>query len=258
MHPTTADCPEDSDTPGNKVVYAVSRAYGNCVHCAMLFPERLQRTVKRVRVGSDSLLASDVEMEEFVAASPGFVPDGIYREGDRAWYHVPNYGRKFFDALRKYYVLGEDGCEVRVLIKRPEKDALCTWIGVQGNPRNYSTGGKRSAKNSNDEVVASANVETLRRGRGSSNVSTVDTDVVMASTAGPASITSVVTALPPVHQGFTLPPPISTEPQRCETTLSENTNEFFGNMCNESPLSREILRNKNACMKLNALPDWFP
>jgi hypothetical protein len=54
--------------------------------------------------------------------------------------------------------------------------------------------------------------------------------------------------------------PISTDIERFrgDGGASENMNEFFGNMYNESPLSREILRNKNACMKLNALPDWFP
>jgi hypothetical protein len=193
-----ASLPDSSTagSPGNKVLFAVSKSFGLCGHCAMVFPDPQQLR---------------------------YVPSGVFTSESRTWYHVPNFGRKFFDALRKYYIVESDGTESRVVIKRPEKDSYCTWVGITGNPRNYSTGGKRSNNKSGGEEneVALSNTTS-----GNTKIGNMRIRLASASTDAEED---------PMNDSWPLLAP---------TDL-------------DSPMTKLYVRNKNACLRFNAI-DWFP
>ena len=232
------------EAPGNKVLLAVSRSFGGCSQCGMLFPDRSKcgtpyRRFSKGRPRPD-------EMENRLA------PAGVYHDDSdsegRTWYHVPNFGRKFFDALRKYYTVRENGREIRVAIKRPEKDSYCTWIGIVGHPRHYSTGGKRSKML--DDKITTPIAEPVSRFRVGS-ASTVNTEQTEEADEVPSSrsdtpntaTNSWVNSSASMASSLFLNSPAG--------------DEFASPTESDSPLTRSCLRNKNACLKFNAL-DWFP
>ena len=74
------------------------------------------------------------------------IPSGVYAdESDplgRTWYHIPNLGAKFCDAVRKYSIVANYR-EAHVIARKKSKDSECMWIGIVGDPASYTTGSKR-------------------------------------------------------------------------------------------------------------------
>ena len=226
----------EDEAPGNKVLLAVSRSFGGCSQCGMIFPDRLRssppsrRTSKRQRHST----ADEPDIIDGQVA-----PDGVYRDesdpDERSWYHIPNFGRKFFDALRKYYMVRENGQEIRVAIKRPDKDSFCTWVGIVGHPRHYSTGGKRP-KIIDDRCLF---------------------DPIARFRSVPLSL------LPgdPAPNDENEPPSTNTGIPLSKESRSPSPEFFREDFAypeeNDSPMTRSHLLNKNACMQMTAM-DWFP
>ena len=280
-----SDHPQE-EAPGNKVLLAVSRSFGNCSQCGMLFPDRARIGPIRKTPRKPFRMYEDESRK---------APEGVYYDENdsegRTWYHVPNFGRKFFDALRKYYTVQENGREIRVAIKRPEKDSFCTWIGIVGHPRNYSTGGKRSRLSE-----AYSPSPACERGRAGS-MSTEECDsgsdgqssdmggliggglstpyqvrrCGQSSTCPPSASCSWSTAYANAYSSAPTSFPTPLQPQICSQPASSvfsasippysgctSPDEFASPNELDSPLTRACMRNKNACMiKMNAI-DWFP
>ncbi len=74
------------------------------------------------------------------------IAGGIYADGSdalgRVWYHIPNLGPKFCDAVRKYSIVANYR-EAHVIARKKSKDSECMWIGIVGDPASYTTGSKR-------------------------------------------------------------------------------------------------------------------
>ena len=74
------------------------------------------------------------------------VPNGIFvDETDplgRVWYHIPNLGPKFCDAVRKYSIIANYR-EAHVVARKRSKESQCMWVGIVGDPAEYTTGSKR-------------------------------------------------------------------------------------------------------------------
>jgi hypothetical protein len=72
--------------------------------------------------------------------------NGIYADDSdplgRVWYHIPNLGPKFCDAVRKYSVVASFR-EANVIARKKSKDSDCMWVGIVGDPGDYTTGSKR-------------------------------------------------------------------------------------------------------------------
>ena len=60
----------------------------------------------------------------------------------RVWYHIPNLGPKFCDAVRKYSIVANYR-EAHVIARKKSKDSECMWVGIVGDPASYTTGSKR-------------------------------------------------------------------------------------------------------------------
>jgi hypothetical protein len=60
----------------------------------------------------------------------------------RVWYHIPNLGPKFCDAVRKYSVVANFR-EAHVIARKKSKESECMWVGIVGDPGEYTTGSKR-------------------------------------------------------------------------------------------------------------------
>lgn len=71
---------------------------------------------------------------------------GIYTDENdplgRVWYHIPNLGPKFCDAVRKYSIVANYR-EAHVIARKKSKDSECMWVGIVGDPAGYTTGSKR-------------------------------------------------------------------------------------------------------------------
>jgi hypothetical protein len=109
------------------------------------------------RVYTDSTDASD-SVYQGKLASMGIIPsklepfkatdisNGTYAdESDplgRTWYHIPNLGAKFCDAVRKYSIVANYR-EAHVIARKKSKESECMWIGIVGDPATYTTGSKR-------------------------------------------------------------------------------------------------------------------
>lgn len=74
------------------------------------------------------------------------ITSGIYADASdalgRVWYHIPNLGPKFCDAVRKYSIVANYR-EAHVIARKKSKDSECMWIGIVGDPASYTTGSKR-------------------------------------------------------------------------------------------------------------------
>jgi len=77
---------------------------------------------------------------------PTDLPRGVFADASdslgRVWYHIPNLGPKFCDAVRKYSVVANFR-EAHVIARKKSKDSECMWIGIVGDPAEYTTGSKR-------------------------------------------------------------------------------------------------------------------
>ena len=71
---------------------------------------------------------------------------GVYTDENdplgRVWYHIPNLGPKFCDAVRKYSIIANYR-EAHVIARKKSKDSECMWVGIVGDPAAYTTGSKR-------------------------------------------------------------------------------------------------------------------
>ena len=156
----------EDEAPGNKVLLAVSKSFGGCAQCQMIFPERLRAAPQAKRLSKRQRLSGASDDHHTDMNEPQHAPDGVFKDmhdpEERTWFHIPNFGRKFFDALRKYYMVTDSGQEIRVAIKRPDKESCCTWVGIVGNPRHYSTGGKRP-RHSEDRSSIGSNFEPIAK-----------------------------------------------------------------------------------------------
>lgn len=74
------------------------------------------------------------------------ISNGVYADSSdslgRVWYHIPNLGPKFCDAVRKYSIVANYR-EAHVIARKRSKDSECMWIGIVGDPASYTTGSKR-------------------------------------------------------------------------------------------------------------------
>ena len=173
---------KDSTTTTNKLEWAVNQAYvfhdtypstrrhGACEYCQMdlniiMSGQTNQSTTsnrnsndrRHHRSYGDSVDSSDT-LYQGRLASMGIIPsklepfkttdisNGIYAdESDplgRTWYHIPNLGAKFCDAVRKYSIIANYR-EAHVIARKKSKDSECMWIGIVGDPATYTTGSKR-------------------------------------------------------------------------------------------------------------------
>ena len=227
----------EDEAPGNKVLLAVSRSFGGCSQCGMVFPERL-RTAPSSRRSSSKKARLSEDTPDIVDEQ--VFPDGVYKDesdpDERTWYHIPNFGRKFFDALRKYYMVRENGQEIRVSIKRPDKDSYCTWVGIVGHPRHYSTGGKRPK--------------------------VIDDRSLFEPIARFKSVTLSSAPMPDQPADESSNPPYTTTAQPMQLISRSPSpelarEEFAYPEENDSPMTRSHLLNKNACLQMTAM-EWFP
>jgi hypothetical protein len=98
-------------------------------------------SVPSVRPVLNSLHANKLEPYRSTDLSKGIYVD----EGDslgRVWYHIPNLGPKFCDAVRKYSVVANFR-EAHVIARKKSKESECMWVGIVGDPAEYTTGSKR-------------------------------------------------------------------------------------------------------------------
>ena len=83
------------------------------------------------------------KLEPFRASD---LSNGIYADGSdplgRVWYHIPNLGPKFCDAVRKYSIIANFR-EAHVIARKRSKESECMWVGIVGDPAAYTTGSKR-------------------------------------------------------------------------------------------------------------------
>jgi len=176
-------------------------------------------------------------------------PDGVFKDmhdpEERTWFHIPNFGRKFFDALRKYYMVTDSGQEIRVAIKRPDKESFCTWVGIVGNPRHYSTGGKRP-RHSEDRSSICSNFEPIAKFK------VVPLNAIIPDAPADDSSEAAVPSASP--SSSVIPSAMlsrSASPEPLARTDFEYPEE------NDSPMTRSHLLNKNACLQMTAM-EWFP
>ena len=83
------------------------------------------------------------KLEPFHASD---ISNGVFTDDDdplgRVWYHIPNLGPKFCDAVRKYSIIANFR-EAHVVARKKSKESECMWIGIVGDPAEYTTGSKR-------------------------------------------------------------------------------------------------------------------
>lgn len=83
------------------------------------------------------------KLEPFHASD---ISNGIFADDEdplgRVWYHIPNLGPKFCDAVRKYSIIANFR-EAHVVARKKSKESECMWIGIVGDPAEYTTGSKR-------------------------------------------------------------------------------------------------------------------
>jgi len=172
---------KDSTATTNKLEWAVNQAYvtivlhalyyshGACEFCQMdlniitsgqanqSVSNRNSNERRQHRSYGDTAESSDI-LYQGRLASMGIIPsklepfkttdisNGIYAdESDplgRTWYHIPNLGAKFCDAVRKYSIVANYR-EAHVIARKKSKDSECMWIGIVGDPATYTTGSKR-------------------------------------------------------------------------------------------------------------------
>jgi hypothetical protein len=83
------------------------------------------------------------KLEPFLSTD---LSNGIYADPSdplgRVWYHIPNLGPKFCDAVRKYSIIANFR-EAHVIARKRSKESECMWVGIVGDPASYTTGSKR-------------------------------------------------------------------------------------------------------------------
>jgi len=98
-------------------------------------------TVYQGRLASMGIVPSKLEPFRVTDIANGVYADESDPLG-RAWYHIPNLGAKFCDAVRKYSIVANYR-EAHVIARKKSKDSECMWIGIVGDPASYTTGSKR-------------------------------------------------------------------------------------------------------------------
>ena len=93
------------------------------------------------RLIASGLVASKLEPFRKSDLSKGVFADESDQLG-RVWYHIPNLGPKFCDAVRKYSIVANYR-EAHVVARKRSKESLCMWVGIVGDPAGYTTGSKR-------------------------------------------------------------------------------------------------------------------
>lgn len=93
------------------------------------------------RAGAVSPTISKLEPFRASDISNGIYADEVDQLG-RVWYHIPNLGPKFCDAVRKYSIIANFK-EAHVIARKRSKESECMWVGIVGDPATYTTGSKR-------------------------------------------------------------------------------------------------------------------
>ena len=90
--------------------------------------------------------AQSVSLTKLEPFQPTDLSNGIYADANdplgRVWYHIPNLGPKFCDAVRKYSIIANFR-EAHVIARKRSKESECMWVGIVGDPASYTTGSKR-------------------------------------------------------------------------------------------------------------------
>lgn len=97
--------------------------------------------VLQSRLAASGLGASKLEPFRVSDMSNGIFADTTDPLG-RVWYHIPNLGPKFCDAVRKYSIIANYR-EAHVVARKRSKESQCMWVGIVGDPAEYTTGSKR-------------------------------------------------------------------------------------------------------------------